>query len=186
MPSSPSARDRLLTTATWGVWLTTLVLALLVGVIVYFLWTSLSDSDALSRLLMEQLELLGPAPLLGTGQAVTLTVMWLLTDVIGLLMLLQTRALFAGIKRRGAFTDQTGVRLRTVGWLVFALGPVSVVINAGCAMLMNYWRDPTGLSTDISISDGDLYAMVIGLVIVAVGHIMVDATRLDAENRSFI
>lgn len=186
MPSQSAPHSRLLSTATWGVWLSTLVLALVCGVIVYFLWTAASDSDALARLLSDQLDLTAPAPLLMRWQALTVSLCWLLTDFLAVLMLLKTRALFAGIRRKGVFTDQTARRLRAIGWLVFALGPVSVVINAGCTALLGFWRDPTGLSMSIGIEDADLYAMVIGLVIVAFGHIMVDATRIDAENRSFV
>ena len=181
-----SPADRLQRAARWGVWLTSLVLVLLLGVLAFFLWTSLSDSDALSRLLSEQLELHGPAPLLNTAQAVTLTLLWQLTDIVAVVMLVQTRALFAGIRRRGVFTDTTALRLRRIGWMVFTLGPASVLVNGASTVLINHWRDPTGVHGALSVSDGDLYAMVIGLVIVAVGHIMVDATRIDAENRSFV
>lgn len=186
MEPSFSPYDRLQITSMWGVWLTSLVLVLLSGVICYVLWTSLSDPDGLSRLLSDQLEMMGPAPLLSTGQAMGLTLLWLLTDFLGLVMLLQTRALFSGIRAMGIFTHTTAQRLRRIGWLVFALGPASVAMHMGSTALLSYWRDPTGLDVTLNIDDSDFYAMVIGLVIVAVGHIMVDATRIDAENRSFV
>jgi len=96
------------------------------------------------------------------------------------------RRLFAGIRARGVFTDKTAQRLRRTGWLVFAIGPASVVVNAAATMLMSLWRDTGALRGSVSISDADIYAMVVGLVIVAVGHIMVDAARLEAENRAFV
>lgn len=186
MSTSFSSPRRLHSTATAGVWLTTAVLVVLIGVIGFFFWTSLTDSDALARLLSDQLDLDGPAPLLGTGQAVLVLVLWLVSDLMALLMLLQARALFVGIRARGIFTEATARRLRRIGWLVFAIGPVAVLMNMFTSVLLNHWRDPTGIHGALAIDDTDFYAMVLGLVIVAVGHIMVDATRLDAENRAFV
>ncbi len=186
MLSSLHPKDRLQTTATAGVWLSSAVIALLITIIGFFTWTSLTDGNELSRLLTDQLELNGPAPLLNSTQATLLTAIWLITDIIALIMLLNIRILFIGIRRLGIFTDQTARRLRRIGWLLFAIGPLNVFVNMGASMLLGYWRDPTALHGSISLDDGDFYAMVIGLVIVAVGHIMVDATRIETENRAFV
>ncbi|MGC1496414.1 MAG: DUF2975 domain-containing protein [Sulfitobacter sp.] len=186
MFSSLRPKDRLQTTATAGIWLSTAVLALLITVIGFFTWTSLTDGNELSRLLNDQLGLSGPAPLLNNMQAMVLTAVWLITDIIALFMLVQIRSLFLGIRRRGIFTDQTARRLRQIGWLLFAIGPINVIVNMGASMLLGFWRDPTALHGSISLDDGDFYAMVIGLVIVAVGHIMVDANRIETENRAIV
>lgn len=186
MFSSSHPKDRLQSTATAGVWLSSAVLILLVTVIGFFTWTSLTDGHELSRLLTDQLDLNGPAPLLSNLQATVLTAIWLITDVIALFMLMHIRTLFIGIRRRGIFTDQTARRLRRIGWLLFAIGPINIFASMGATMLLGYWRDPTALHGSISLEDGDFYAMVIGLVIVAVGHIMVDATRIETENRAFV
>lgn len=186
MNSYPQSVDRLHRTATAGVWLSTLVLFLLLGVLTFFVTTSLTDGDELSRLLTDQLGLTSPAPLLNSAQAFGLTLLWMITDVLALIMLVQIRTLFIGIRRRGIFTDQTARRLRRIGWLLFAIGPGNVLVNAGVSMLLGYWRDPTGFHLSISVDDGDFYAMVIGLVIVAVGHIMIDANRIESENRAFV
>lgn len=186
MSVAPKPIDRLQSTANIGIWLTTLVLILLAGVIGYTVWTALSDSDGAARFLSDQLDMAHPIPLLNVPQALLLVAVWLITDIIALAFLWQTRQLFKGIRARGIFTTDTARRLRRIGWLVFAIGPASVVLNLGCTMLMRYWQDPTRLGGSVAIEDADFYAMVVGLVIVAVGHIMVDATRLDAENRSFV
>lgn len=177
---------RLLNTAQWGVWLSACVALLLSAVIGYFLWLALSDPDGAARLLVDQLDLNGHAPLLSRTQALLAAGLWLLTDLLALAMLVQSCALFAGIRANGMFTLQTASRLRRIGWLVFALGPASVVVNALTSILINHWRTPGGLHGDLSIEDVDFYAMVVGLVIVAVGHIMVEATRIDTENKAFV
>jgi len=181
---SPAAR--LHRTANWGIWLASAAMAVLAVFIGYMLWTALRDADGLARMLTGELDLPGPAPLLGRLQALGVTVLWLVTDVIGFALMWQVRRLFAGIRARGVFTDKTAQRLRRTGWLVFAIGPASVVVNAAATMLMSLWRDTGALRGSVSISDADIYAMVVGLVIVAVGHIMVDAARLEAENRAFV
>lgn len=178
--------DRLQTTATVGVWLTSAVLILLSGVILFFLWTALSNSGEAARILAGQLSMDEPAPMLSVPKALLLTLLWLITDAVAFVMLLQIRALFVGIRARGVFTTMTAERLRRIGWLVFVIAPLGVLVNMCASMLLHHWRDPTELHGSISMSDGDFYAMVVGLVIIAVGHIMVDASRLDAENRAFV
>jgi tetrahydromethanopterin S-methyltransferase subunit E len=186
MPTIQNPANRLQITAKIGVFLSTFVMALLCLMIAYMMWQAIADPDHLSIIMSDQLDLLAPAPLLGTVQALLLTAFWITTDLIALSFLGQTRSLFIGIRRCGVFTTATALRLRRIGWLVIAIGPVSVVVNLCATMMLGYWRDPTTLTGSIEISDSDFYAVVVGLVIVAVGHIMVDAARLDAENRAFV
>jgi hypothetical protein len=186
MPTPRDPLARLKTTAKAGVWLSTFVLLILMSVIGYMVWKAVADPDQLSRIMTDQLGLMSPAPLLERPQALSLTALWLLTDMIAIAFLWQTRALFLGIDAHGICTQTTARRLRRIGWLVFAIGPASVVINLLSTMLLGFWRNREKLSGSIEISDTDFYAMVVGLVIVAVGHMMVDAARLDAENRAFV
>lgn len=186
MPETLPAAKRLQTTAKVGAWLTTLVLVLLSCLIAFFLWTALSDSNHAAYLLTDQLDLTDDAPQISTLQALLVTALWLVTDAVAFAMLWQTRALFLGIRAKGVFTLPTARRIRNIGWLVFIIGPLSVVINAACILLLGLWQDPSGVNIEIGLDDADLYAAVLGLVIVALGHMMVEATAIDAENRAFV
>jgi hypothetical protein len=94
---------------------------------------------------------MSPTPLLETPQDLLLTLLWLTTDIIAFAFLRQTRKLFAGILTTGIFTAASAQRLRLSGWLIFAIGPLSVVVNLLSTMLLGYWRDPTKLSRSIDI-----------------------------------
>lgn len=61
-----------------------------------------------------------------------------------------------------------------------------MVINATCTLLLGLWQAPARVNIEIGVDDADLYAAVLGLVIVALGHMMVDATAIDAEICAFV
>lgn len=185
-PTQTAAASRLFRTASWGIWITTIVMCILIGIICFFLYKALIDPDHLSRMMADQVDLAGASPLLSRGQALGMTTFWLASEIIAFVMLFKTRALFYGIRSDGIFTDLNARRIRHIGWIVLALAPVSILVDTGTIFLLRRWRDVTDVHIDISLSDGDLYALVVGLVLVALGHIMVDATRIHAENRAFI
>ena len=100
-------------------------------------------------------------------------------------------ALFRGFRRGGVFNLQSALRLRKIGWIIFALAPVSMLSEAlgtlAVTCLSNCGNDiADDVRISVSFDDTDVYALVIGLLIVAVGHIFVEAVRLSDENEAFI
>lgn len=173
-------------TATIGIWLSTGAVAVALTVIFYFLATAFSDSDMLARELSAQLDLDPALTQLPTSHAVLAAALWLVMDVIGVVLLMTVRQLFVGIKTIGIFTPQSALQLRRIGWMLFALGPVSIILNALTGTLMQYWANPNSLSIEIALEDTDVYAIVIGLVIVAVAHIMVSAAQLSEDHKAIV
>lgn len=169
-----------------GIWLSTAAAGLALTVIFYFAATALSDPSMLARELSAQLGLDPVVTTLSQGQAASVTALWLVVDVLGVVLLMSVRQLFVGIRKMGLFTHVSAMQLRRIGGLLLAMAPISILLNAATGTLMQYWAKPTGLRIEISLEDADVYAVVIGLVIVAVGHIMVLAARMSDDHRAIV
>ena len=85
-----------------------------------------------------------------------------------------------------AFTIGTGRRLRRIGLILLAIAPVNILSFTLGGMVISAWATGDSLHGAVAIEDGDLYAIVVGLVITATGHMMLEAQRLSEENQSFV
>ncbi|MFT5796809.1 MAG: hypothetical protein ACI84R_000862 [Candidatus Azotimanducaceae bacterium] len=178
--------DKIQRTATIGICLSTIAAGMGLVFIFYVLAWAIRDQAALATDLSSQLDLSQPVNSLTQMQAIIATSIWIITDILGVVMLMTIRQLFVGIKTIGIFTQLSALQLRRIGWLLFSLGPVSMVLNAVTGSLMRYWAESTKISVSVSLEDADVYAIVIGLVIVAVGHIMVSAAQLSEEHKAIV
>ncbi len=116
---------------------------------------------------------------------------WLMTDVLGLWLCCVAFALFKGFRDFGVFTRDAAQRLRKIGWIIFAFSPVSIFSGGvGTVAVSCLYNCADGIEDNVrlsvSLDDTDVYAIVIGLLIVAVGHIFVEAVRLSEENEAFV
>lgn len=124
------------------------------------------------------------------GRAVALA-FWFMTDAIGFWFCCVAFALFKGFRGEGVFTLKAALRLRKIGWLIFALAPVSILsetIGVFAVTCLNNCGNAIAddVRVKVSLNDTDVYALVIGLLIIAVGHIFVEAVRLSDENEAFV
>lgn len=116
---------------------------------------------------------------------------WLMTDVLGLWLCCVAFTLFKGFRDFGVFTLEAAKRLRKIGWIIFAFSPVIILSNAFGTMAVSCLYNCNDSIEDnvrlsVSLDDTNVYAIVIGLLIVAVGHIFVEAVRLSEENEAFV
>ena len=130
------------------------------------------------------------APLDFKGRALA-AFFWLMTDALGLWLCCVAFALFKGFRDFGVFTLETSLRLRKIGWIIFAFSPVNILSSAFGTMLVScLYNCADGIQDNVrlsvSLDDTDVYAVVIGLLIVAVGHVFVEAVRLSEENEAFV
>lgn len=114
-----------------------------------------------------------------------------MTDVLGFWFCCVAYALFKGFRVDGVFTLKAALRLRKIGWLIFVLAPVSILSELlGILALTCLSNCGNAIADDVritlSLNDTDVYALVIGLLIIAVGHIFVEAVRLSEENEAFV
>ncbi len=173
-------------TASWGIWVSTGALCLAAFFLGFYLWWAVTGRTDFRAELLSQLDISHPVEAYSGWQFAIGTILWMIVDMMGVWMLWKIRRLFIAIRHGGMFSPDTAQLLRSIGWIVFALGPLSIFSLAIASTVMNFFLVQTGFSISIAIEDTDVYAMVIGLVIVALGHIMLEATRLNDENRAFV
>lgn len=98
----------------------------------------------------------------------------------------QARRLFTGYRRGEIMTPQAAKRVRSIGWIVFALGPFDIVISMLAVLALTILNAPGERTLAIDISDVDVFAVVLGLLIVVIGHILREAALVAEENRGFV
>lgn len=180
-------QTKIAATARAGVWFSTLALCLAVVFAVYFVFLSISDPQELGREIARQLDLEIGSLRLTTASALLASLIWLTTDFMAVAMMFLIRQLFAGIREgTGIFTQKTAIRLRRIGWVLVLIVPVSMIVNGVSGAILRYWADPTGINLSLAFQDSDIYAIILGLMLVALGHIMVDAAHLAEENKAFV
>ncbi len=185
--------NRISSTATAVIWASTIAAAMGTIFVAYVIGLAAVDPAEFFNSMFEEFgldqklsDLPSPQNEPGTFYSLGVAALWLVTDVIGLVLLLSIRMLFVSIKSEGVFTHMTAKRVRRIGWLIFSLAPASIFLNAACAILVHLLVTPNSIHGQIGLSDTDMYALVVGLTVVAFGHIMVDATSLSEENKAFV
>lgn len=107
-------------------------------------------------------------------------------DLFGIAALASARGLFEGYRRGEIFTLAASARLRFIGWMVVLLAPVGMLTRTIGIAVFTAWTEPGRLNIDLEIGDGEVYAIVFGMLIVVVGHVMYRAIEIDTENKAFV
>jgi len=110
----------------------------------------------------------------------------ILMDLIGLSGLNAARKLFKGYQRGEIFAPVAAKRLIFIGWMVVLLAPASQFATTIGILFFNSLKKPNTNALTFSLDSTDFYAIVFGLLIVVVGHIMYEAVQLSNENKSFV
>ncbi len=184
--TNPETARRLGRTAFWGQITVSLALALLVGVMSYYAWLLVADPSDTARQLATATDAKLSESNAEGSFLWTASLAWVGSDIIGLLILSTAFQLFAGYRRGEVFVTRAAVRLRRIGALLIAIGPVSILGEMLCVALLTAGNAPGERQLTFVIDDSDVYAIVIGLIVMAVGHIMTEALRLSEENQSFV
>jgi len=172
--------------ARFGEWAANFGLFLFVAVAAYVLYQTMSGSVDQNQGFGLDLDI---NEFVATLSGVKLWAIALITsvqDILGFVLFLTVRALFIGIRTMGVFVQSTARRLRIIGWTIFAMAPANILAELISTALTRWWADHSELTVHISITDTDVNAIVIGLVLVIVSHIMLEAIRIYDENGAFV
>ncbi|WP_020591756.1 DUF2975 domain-containing protein [Kiloniella laminariae] len=121
----------------------------------------------------------------------------LLSSFLGLYALFYALRLFRGYRRGNIFTETSANRLARIGWSVVLLAPVTsleeywilkaiLVTPSPLSILTSYNGHDLTLFSIVGVEQLDAFAIVIGLLMVLVGRILREATKISEENQSFI
>lgn len=182
-PFGHTRLQRLCRIGYWASSIAVLVAATAIGVMLY--WTATAN-EVFNIDLIKQLEIEDYVDIMSPAQLWLASFLWLAVDWLGLLMLLNVRALFAELLHGGIFAHIIALRLRRIGLIILAMAPVSIVSETLAGVLVSAWHTGNQARGAIGIEDTDVYAIVIGLVITAVSHIMIEAAKLSEENQAFV
>lgn len=164
------------------------ILALVLAIVVLVVVTGLSLADPAksTAAVLEELSVSTADPDLAGWQHFATGLLWSLTDLLGIAILFTALDLFNRLRRRAVFEIDTVARLRRIGWLLVVLAPVSILANTLIVLTVTITNPPGTRQLSVGIEDADVYAVVVGLVVVATALAMTEALRLARENESFV
>ncbi|MGF6172913.1 DUF2975 domain-containing protein [Ensifer sp. 4252] len=95
--------------------------------------------------------------------------------------------LFDGFERREILSSRNGVLLKRIG-IIAIVGSLSLVISNAIGVMAVTYDNPsaTGHSVLIDINGGTVIVLLMAGLLLVLGHVMVIASGIDAENRSFV
>jgi hypothetical protein len=115
---------------------------------------------------------------------VYLMVMPVLCQSFALWMGLQ---LFRGYRNGEIFTQSAALRLNRIGWAIFAMLPVGLLMKVMLSRLLATGHQPAdNLSLHFSIADIDVASIAFGLMAIIIGKVLGEAAKLSEENRLFV
>ncbi len=94
--------------------------------------------------------------------------------------------LFSAFKEGEIFTVDTANRVSLIGWVVFVLPVVSLVISILVPLFLGIFKTAGFVSISIDFNEGDMMAMVFGLLFVILGRVMMEAVKISDENQQFV
>ncbi len=183
---APDPLGRVARLSRFGFWISSLALALSICIVGFLVSQMLFGDPEYITYLLEDFEISDYMQTMTFPQTIVGGLLWGSVDFLGVIMLWQVRQLFRGFLRTGVFTEISARLLRRIGLIVLLMGPVSILSGLLGSMLISYWHLRTDVHGSLTIDDSDVYAIVIGLVITAVSHIMLEAARLNQENQAFV
>lgn len=95
--------------------------------------------------------------------------------------------LFDSFERREILSSRNGVLLKRIGMLAI-VGSISIVISNAIGVIALTYDNPgaTGHSVLIDIDGGTMIVLLMAGLLLVLGHVMVIASGIEAENRSFV
>jgi Protein of unknown function (DUF2975) len=148
-------------------------------------WVWLSPT-AVEMLVVPRLGI-GAVPVLlgGWTRAVGFAVSMVPMMVLGW-MLYQAFGLFDGYRRGEVFTNAAPVRLRRIGFSMLALALLRPVTVTALGLVLTMMNPPGQRIVSIAVSLDDYMIAAFGGLILAIGHVMVEAKRLADDNRQIV
>lgn len=109
-----------------------------------------------------------------------------LPDLIALFIFYQAWKLFREYKKGYILTVLAAQKLKSIGWAVFSLGPLAMLIDTSIVYILTITGKANSAAISISIEDTHIYAVILGLLLVTLGRILHEAAIISDEHNSFV
>lgn len=94
--------------------------------------------------------------------------------------------LFSSFSKGEVFTSSAAGKISVIGWVLVALPSAGIIGGLLISGILFLFKTAGSVNVTVNFEDGDLMAIVFGLLFVILGRIMVEAAKLSDENRQFI
>jgi len=109
-----------------------------------------------------------------------------LSSITGILAMVFSLRLFGAYRRGEIFTSLSARRLRIIGWLIVLIAPIDMFVRTLGIAIYSAWAKPGKVNISAEFSEGEVYALVFGLLIVIVAQVMVKAIEISEENEAIV
>ncbi|MEW7007613.1 DUF2975 domain-containing protein [Lentilitoribacter sp. EG35] len=106
--------------------------------------------------------------------------------LIGVFFFDQARRLFHQYKSKRVFTHDAAARLNRMGWALVALAPVGVLVKTFTILALTLYNGPGDKHLAFGISENEVYAIILGLLLITLAKILHEAAIISDENQAFV
>jgi len=172
--------------ARFGEWAASIGLLLFVLSFLYAAYLAYSGQPIFKEAMIDDAKIDDIMREFSSQQRLLTIVLLFLPDFVGIALLISARWLFIGFRVHGVLVIQTAKRLQRIGIIIVLLGPVRIISELLGTTFLSMSDGETSLTIQFTLDDTDIYALVIGLIIIVTGIITHEAIRLYTENGEFI
>ena len=105
---------------------------------------------------------------------------------LALLGFVVVQRLFHGFATGDILTPESGRRLKRIGLIVTALGPVTIVIRSIASVVVSLPNPPGERVLAVGFGSNDVTAIIAGMLLIVLGWTLEEAARVADENRQFV
>lgn len=98
----------------------------------------------------------------------------------------QAYGLFDAYRQENIFNAQAPLRLRRIGLAMIVLAALRPITGAALSVVLTFANPPGQKMLVLGISLDDYMIALFGGLILAIGHVMVEATRISDEHRQIV
>ncbi len=107
-------------------------------------------------------------------------------DILGFVAFCYAYKLLTDYQNGDIFTLASSAKIRLIGWLIVALSAVDKIVVLVGVLIFGYLQTPKGVTIRFEVEEQDIYAIIFGLLVVVIGHVMYQAVLISDENKAII
>lgn len=157
-----------------------------IGTIAYYTVLMFIDTQAVDAAIREEFVTAGETITIN-GVSRTLTFIFEITPVlIGIYIFTQAVRLFREYMRGRVFTFESAAKLNKIGWAVAALAPLGILFETLAVLALTMYNPAGQRQLSIGISETEVYAIILGLLLITLAKILHEAAIISEENQAII
>lgn len=157
-----------------------------IGTIAYYTILMFIDTQAIDSAIREEFVAAGRTITINGVSRILAFVFEITPMLIGIYIFLQAVQLFRQYMSGRVFTFQAADKLNKIGWAVAALAPLGILFETLAVLALTIYNPPGQKQLSIGISETEIYAIILGLLLVTLAKILHEAASISEENQAII